>query len=77
VNELLQPCAVHRQQHDSVVARDRFAAPWGWFWLALLTSAASAGSWQPQFDLGVRARSSGDIYQSVEILTQAVDRGAS
>jgi hypothetical protein len=56
-----------------MVPRDRFAWLSVWLWFAIFCSTASAGSWEPQLDQGVRARSSGDIHQSVEILTQAVD----
>jgi CHAT domain-containing protein len=73
VNELLQPVAVHRPQRDSIVARDRFAWLCAWLWFAVFSPAAFAGSWDAQLDQGVRARNSGNIYQSVAILTQALD----
>jgi CHAT domain-containing protein/tetratricopeptide (TPR) repeat protein len=40
---------------------------------AIRASSAFAGGWEPQLEAGVRARASGDIYESVATLEQAVN----
>jgi CHAT domain-containing protein len=43
-----------------------------WVCCTILSATTLAGDWEPQLDAGVRARASGNIYESVSMLEQAV-----
>jgi CHAT domain-containing protein len=73
VKVLLPLIAAPRLQREHAAAPHRWAVLCAWICCTILASSAFAADWPPQLEEGVRARTDGNIYESISMLEQAVN----